>query len=735
MRGRAGVSRKRRRPSLRVERPLLAFLAAFCSVVVGHTQSGGPSQPADGVVQPTFRTEASYVRVDVYPTVNGVPVTDLTKDDFEVLEDNTPQRVDQFEYVQIQTGVPQDVRREPSTVAQSRAMALEPRSRVFIVFLDTYHTGVAGSARMRSALATLLNGLLSADDLYGVMTPEMSARDVTLARKTELTEGMLAKYWAWGRRNEYGGLDPEEAAYVQCFPTQITGTTSGDAPRGVSLNANEKAYSGVAEEMIERRREKLTFDALGDLVDWLRDIREERKAVVTISDGWRLFTPNEALTRAGSPPELSGLGTNPAGGLTADVAASRSGIPYSQCDRDRLYLASLDNATEFRRLLDRSNRSNVAFYPVDSRGLPAFDSPIGGEPGRPLALGPVSLGTDSGRLTQRISTLQTLAEATDGLAVVNSNAIERGLQRIVSDLSAYYLLGYYSTNSKLDGRFRSIKVRVKRPGVSVRARRGYLAATEKEMESRPTAAPLPVAPSQAAFERAMGGLAGLRPDARVRVHVAWVAPSEEPSPLNHVWAVAEIDRNVKGPEWAAGARVDAMLTTGAGASIASQTATVAAGQRSAAIDLANVALPPGELVLRLRVAPAGGGLPFMETVRFSVPRGSGAIGAPRVWRRGPETGPQFVVTGNTAFRRSETLRLDVPVTARIDSAAAELLDRSGKTMNIPVAARVTSPGVELSWATGEVALAPLAAGDYAIKITLSSEGTTRDVITAFRIVP
>lgn len=718
-------------------RLILVLIATICGATPGHTQTPSTEGPpaSQPPVTPTFRSEASYVRVDVYPTLNGVPVTNLTKDDFEVFEDNTPQRVDQFEYVQIQAAVSQSVRREPNTVAESRQMAREPRSRVFIVFLDTYHTGVAGSARMRSALATMLNGLLGADDLYGVMTPEMSAGDVTLARKTELTESMLAKYWAWGRRNEYGALDPEESAYVQCFPTQITGTTTADAPRGTSLNSNEKSFSGVAEEMIERRREKLTFDALGDLVDWLRDIREERKAVVTISDGWRLFTPNEALSRAGNAPELSGLGAGPTGALTADVAASRWGIPYSQCDRDRLYLASLDNATQFRQLLDRSNRSNVTFYPVDSRGLPAFDSPIGGEPGRPLGLGPVSPGADSARLTQRIGTLQTLAEATDGLAVVNSNAIERGLQRIVSDLSAYYLLGYYSTNSTLDGRFRSIKVRVKREGVSVRARRGYLAATEKEMASRPIAARLPVAPSQAAFDRAMGGLASLRADARVRTHVAWIAPSAASSPLNHVWAIAEIDRGVKGPEWATGARIDAMLTTAAGASIASNTAAVPAGQRSVAIDLANVALPPGELVLRLRVAPAGGGLPFMETVRFSVPEGAGGIGSPRVWRRGPETGPQFVLTGSTAFRRSETMRVEVPVTTRVETVAGELLDRNGKTMSIPVAARVSGPVVDLSWATGEVALAPLAAGDYVIKMTISSEGTTRDVLTAFRVVP
>src|SRR6266404_7197103 len=51
--------------------------------------------------QPTFRTEANYVRVDVYPTKDGAPIGDLTQTDFEVLENGTPQRIEQFEHVVI----------------------------------------------------------------------------------------------------------------------------------------------------------------------------------------------------------------------------------------------------------------------------------------------------------------------------------------------------------------------------------------------------------------------------------------------------------------------------------------------------------------------------------------------------------------------------------------------------------------------------------------------------------
>ena len=67
---------------------------------------------------------------------------------------------------------------------------------------------------------------------------------------------------------------------------------------------------------------------------------------------------------------------------------------------------------------------------------------------------------------------------------MNSNDLRKQIRRIADDLTSYYLMGYYSTNSKLDGRFRNIKVRSKRPGVEIRSRRGYNAATPEEVERR-----------------------------------------------------------------------------------------------------------------------------------------------------------------------------------------------------------------------------------------------------------
>jgi VWFA-related protein len=489
--------------------------------------------------------------------------------------------------------------------------------------------------------------------------------------------------------------------------------------------------------MIARRREKLALDALDDLVLWLRGVREERKAVLAVSDGWRLFRPNRALANTGNrnAPQ-PGIGAGPSGRVTTDVARDRYGSRRDRCEMDRLALSELDHDRAFKDLLDRANRSNVSFYPIDSRGLPVFDTPIEkANPGPDGSRAPVSIEADQARLRQRLESLQTLASATDGLAVVNSNDIERGLSRIVADVGTYYLLGYYSTNSKLDGTFRSLRVRVKRPGVDVRARRGYLAATEEEVRAGTPAAPVQRTAAEAALDRALAGLAG-RADARVRTNIAWLALTSAGQPRGRLWAIAELDRTLaRAPEWTAGARIEATLVGKDGTRIDGAKLELPSGQRTVTIELPDVSLPPGELALRLRMVPASGGLPLVETLRFTVPLSS-SVGDPRLWRRGPITGPQFVLTGDATFRRNEQLRIELPLAQPAESVKAELLERTGKVMPIPVTARVPdAPTADVSWALGEVVLAPLAAGDYVVRMTIAMGGSVHESLTAFRIVP
>ncbi len=98
-------------------------------------------------------------------------------------------------------------------------------------------------------------------------------------------------------------------------------------------------------------------------------------------------------------------------------------------------------------------------------------------------------------MTARQDGLRELAGNTDGAVVLNTNDVKGGVARMMADLGSYYLMQYDSTNTKLDGRFRSITVRVKRAGVQVRARPGYLAPTEAEARARGTAIAAPALPA------------------------------------------------------------------------------------------------------------------------------------------------------------------------------------------------------------------------------------------------
>jgi hypothetical protein len=134
-----------------------------------------------------------------------------------------------------------------------------------------------------------------------------------------------------------------------------------------------------------------------------------------------------------------------------------------------------------RDIFGAATRNNTSIYTMDPRGLAT--SEFG-------AADAVSMEADRQVLQVAIDSLRTIADQTDGKAIVNRNDPLPELKKMVKELSAYYLLGYTSTVSARDGRFHPIQVRVKRPNVEVRARKGYWALTEDEARAM-SAAPKP----------------------------------------------------------------------------------------------------------------------------------------------------------------------------------------------------------------------------------------------------
>ena len=442
---------------------------------------------------PRFRGGTNLVRVDVFATRGGVPVQNLTQADFEVLEDGKPQAIDSFQHIVVEPAT-QDAVIEPNSVRESLQEAADPHRRVFVIYLDTENVTVEGSHNIRKPLIDMLNRVLGPDDLVGVMTPTMAPNQITFGRKTQVIEDGLTKNWIWGRQGQLE-LDPQENMYAECFPP---------------VHRGEDYPSDLAKQLIARRRERLALDSMRDLVRYMSNIREGRTAVITVSDGWPLYKPDETITNErkgqggqnadplpGTPPPI---GVGPGGTLTTQPQRNQGVADRTECERDRMELAMTDDERYFRDILGEANRSDVSFYTIDPRGLVVFDSPIG-----PDAPPPPSV--DMATLRSRHEALRELALNTDGLALLDSNDLGKQLRRVSDDLTSYYLIGYYSTNTKLDGKYRTISIRVKQSGVEIRARKGYRAPTEAEVTTAAAAAPPPkTAAAQQAISTALGAI-------------------------------------------------------------------------------------------------------------------------------------------------------------------------------------------------------------------------------------
>jgi len=667
-----------------------------------------------------FRTEVNYIRVDVYPTAGGKPMGDLRQDEIELFDEGARQTIDRFEHVVVRRTRSQEGRREPTTVAEMREAAQDVRTRLFVIFLDTEHVEGSGSLNVKSPLISALNQLISGDDLIAIMTPDMQARDLTFTRRTSSIEEMLKT--RWGRRDRSVALDPIESEIATCYP-------------GVDGAANRPSSdAGIAQEMILRRREVRTLDALEGLAQHLRYVREERKAVITVSNGWRLYGEFAGLRRPVEHPGpiIPPLGSDPGRGrLSSSSDPVREIGATPGCEQLRISLSMLQNEQRFRSILHQANAANTSFYPVDPRGLVVFDEDI--VPVAGVGLGPrsnptVSPAEDRARLTARNDSMRTMADVTDGLAIVNTGELAAGFRRMVEDLSSYYLLGYYSTE-RLDGRFHRLTVRITRPGVNVRARTGYLAATAADAVAARAAAAVS-RPGDTEAKAVEGPLSALDLFARERPIRVQAAGGWTPAGSAMVWVVAEVPAATGRHDWSDGGQADAMLINDAGVTLATERVTIAPGVRSVRVALgARATLTPGNYQIQLRAKGTSTPLPAMESVRVSLPAAPAPAGGIFV-RRSVTTGNQPMPTADLRFRRTERISLEIP-TPSSDAGSARLLDRLGKPLAIPVTTTVHEDANGVRWRTAQLALAPLGPGDYVLELTAGAERS----LNAFRILP
>jgi VWFA-related protein len=676
-------------------------------------QNGATTQnppPAAAQQQPVFRGGTNLVTVDVYPQRRGTVVEGLKASDFQVFEDGKPQKVEAFDFIRIEPGLTESGRRDPNTQEEGNALASDPRNRVFVLYLDVYNVSVEGSHRARRPVVDFLNRILAPTDLFGVMTPLMRPQDLILGRRTLVTEEQLTRFWPWGMSDTIR-RDAVEEALENCYGTSPNG--GGDWM--VSDGAVRRKLSDI---LIGRYREDATLSSLEQLMTYLGAIREARKSVIVLTSGWLLYGPD-----AGLAAQVATL--NPLNSPATQLAMRQGGSSNNSCAGLAGPLANLDDQQRMRRLVDQANRNNVTFYPVSPDGLQAFDTPINqrveANPNPPIGAATSVLGEEAGRLRDRTGSALDLAKNTDGIAIVNTNDLGKGLQEVVDDVSAYYVLGYYSTNTKQDGKYRHISVKIDQPDVNVRARRGYFAPTpDAKAGAAPTAAPAGPSPVAVALDT----LARLRPDTNVYA-------SGTASASGLTIAVEVGDRPLELGQWSGG-EVQLTVSTRNGDPAGTATGTIEADARGTLLHVPLAAGAAGPWEVRVLVTHTGE--PFEGAAEITRATGP-LLGDPLVFRGTPSAHSALQPVADIEFRRQERVHLEWPVLTPLDSRTVRVLDRRGQPLplNVTVTERPAEGGGGPVLAA-DVNLAPLAPGDYLIEVTAGAGGQTVRRLVAIRLV-
>jgi VWFA-related protein len=392
----------------------VAASVAFVSVVAGQQPGRQP--------EATFRVQVDAVEFDAVVTdARGRVVTDLTVDDFEVLEDGKPQTIVSFALVQV------PVERAPRPLFPLGAAATDVQAnnrgegRLYVIALDDVTPDQA--LRTRRFVHRFVEQYFAANDLGAVFFLGRGGRTANAQGLTNDPRRLLAAV------DSFSGGFPDDP--VPTSPVPQLGAAPPRAP------INERDLAG-----------RRSLGGLRNVVEFMASVHGRRKALLLFTEGFSVD-----MFR---------------------VADYRGGV---------LSLAEEDA----HKAIAEATRSSISIYPVDPRGLMADGGTADDQSS--VALGDSDRLDAAAAALSGVGNLQALASVTGGFAVTNTNRFENAFKSIAEQNSIYYVLGFASTNDRRDGRYRRVQVRVKRPGLRVQARDGYVAPLGSERPPAPRPSP------------------------------------------------------------------------------------------------------------------------------------------------------------------------------------------------------------------------------------------------------
>lgn len=388
-------------------------------------QSATPNENEDDLV----RITTNLVQIDVVVTDGkGNQVEDLTADDFEIQENGRSQKITNFSFVSNES-LERLTNATPSNTKSTAPIGVRPAGqplRTIAIVVDDLAMAFESANHTKRAIRRFIEEGMSPGDQVAIV-------------RTSAGVGALQQFTS-DKRQLFAATE-----HIRTGHQTITGLlqrcqASTFAP---SLDPAELTPTGSSANEFDGFREQSLFTGtLGAINFIVRGLGElpGRKALVLISDG--LVT---------CPDEQVKLGT---------------------LFEERL-----------RRIADLANRASVVVYSIDPRGLMALDSAANlGGTGNSSATA-ARLRNATAAIFNSQDSFNPIVSSTGGFSIYNNNDITKALQRVVADQKGYYLIGYRPGDETFDTkkgtpRFNNLKVKLKRPGLTVRTRSGFYGFAE-----------------------------------------------------------------------------------------------------------------------------------------------------------------------------------------------------------------------------------------------------------------
>jgi VWFA-related protein len=430
------------------------------------TSSARPQAP------PSFGASAELVVIDLIATDgDGKLVTDLRPDEIAVSEDGKAQRLEFARLVtagsrpgaEVAPPVSPQPPPPPGAFEPSPAAA-SPLSLVVVVDLETMPFDTV--AHTREAIVKMTQGELEPATrlMLVVLDRGLHVRQAFTDDTSRFTAAVEALMPSAGEG------DASLSDLVDRVENTCDGTP-GSVQNAVTLG---RGY-------VENARLGLTnaAEGLGALARYLAPV-PGRKHVVFYSSGY----PMQPASIAASVVEaICGTATGGSG-----RSAMQSGP--SEAQTALRVGAQIDSTGLLRDVLDEANRSQVSVYTVDARGLVSDSVPARSRAPTRLVRSGAAQQVMQRSIRDPQEILYSIAEGTGGTASVNTNELARGMRAAAADARGYYLLAYAPPGGRKEGRFYPIEVKVARPGLHVRYRRGYEWLSDAKRSERALAAAL-----------------------------------------------------------------------------------------------------------------------------------------------------------------------------------------------------------------------------------------------------